>query len=203
MKEAIDEEVILTVEDSEKYKQYKEGKLRVGITVSIDMGWNKRSSDNHYDCLSGHALIIYCLLEQIVAAIVSSKMCRVCNLVEENGEESPDHVYPKNYDGISKVMEADATHHLYKRLYNSSNKNLYLKAIVANDDSSMRVLLKHRTLNPKGRLREDIPVPDWLADPSHRTKVVAKPIYFLISLSKHTSSCTKVDAIRFKNALGI
>lgn len=119
MKEVIDEEVRLTVEDSEKYKQYKEGKLRVGITVSIDMGWNKRSCDNHYDCLSGHALIIYCLLEQIVAAIVSSKRCRVCNLAEENGEEPPDHVCPKNYDSISKVMEVDAAHHLYKRLYNS------------------------------------------------------------------------------------
>ena len=47
-----------------------------------------------------------------------------------------------------------------------------------------------------------MPVPDWLADPSHRTKVVAKPIYFLASLSKNISSCTKVDAIRFKKYFG-
>ena len=45
-------------------------------------------------------------------------------------------------------------------------------------------------------------VPDWLADSSHRTKVVAKPIYLLVSLSKHVSSCTKVDAIRFKKYFG-
>ena len=73
---------------------------------------------------------------------------------------------------------------------------------MADDDSSMRSLLKHQTSNPKGRLPEDMPVPDWLADPSHRTKVVAKPIYFLASLSKNISSCTKVDAIRFKKYFG-
>ena len=54
----------------------------------------------------------------------------------------------------------------------------------------------------KERLLEDIPVPDWLADPSHRTKVVAKPIYLLASLSKNVSLCTKVDAIRFKKYFG-
>ena len=44
--------------------------------------------------------------------------------------------------------------------------------------------------------------PDWLADPSHRTKVVDKPIYLLASLSKNVSSYTKVDDIRFKKYFG-
>ena len=94
-------------------------------------------------------------------------------------------------------MEINAALHLYKDLYQNSNKNLYLKAIIADDDSSMRSLLKHKSLYPKGRLPKDMVVPDWLADPSHRIKVVAKSIYLLASLSKNVSSCTKVDAIRF------
>ena len=62
----------------------------------------------------------------------------------------------------------------------------------------MRALLNHSCNHPKGNLKLEIPDPDWLADPSHRTKVVAKPIFALaISLnSKYT--CTKVDAIRIK-----
>ena len=41
-------------------------------------------------------------------------------------------------------MEVDAALHLYKSIYELLNKNLYLKVIVVDDDSLMRVLLKHR-----------------------------------------------------------
>ena len=195
MRDAIEEEVRTTLNDDAKYKQYLKGNLQVGIAVSFDMGWNKRSFGNRYDSLSGQALMIGYLSKKIVGAIVSSEMCRVCSSAEKNGEEPSDHVYPKNYDGSSRAIETDAALHLYKELYQKSNKNLYLKAIVADDDTSMRLLLKHTSVYQKGRLLEDIPVPDWLTDPSHRTKVVAKPIYLSASLSKHVSSCTKVDAI--------
>ena len=197
MRYAIEEEVRIILNDDAKYKRYLKGNLSVGITVSFDMGWNKRSSGNRYDSLSGHVLMIGCSSKNIVGAIVSSKMCPVSSSTEEHGEKPSDHVYPKNYDGSAKTMEVDVALHLYKELYQNSNKKLYLKAIVADDDSSMRSLLKHKSLYPKGRLPEDMLGPDWLADPSYRTKVVAKPICLLVSLSKNISSCTKVDAIRF------
>ena len=148
------------MDDEKEYEQYKQGNLRVGITVSFDTGWNKRSSSNRYDSLSGHALMIGCISKKTVETIVSSKVCRVCNLAEENSEEPPDHIYPKNYDGSSNAMEADAALHLYKELYQKSSKNLYLKAIVADDDTSMRSLSKHQSMYPKGRLLEDMPVLD-------------------------------------------
>ena len=47
-----------------------------------------------------------------------------------------------------------------------------------------------------------MPELEWLADPSHRTKVVAKPFYLLASLSKSQSTCTNVDAIRLKRYFG-
>ena len=39
----------------------EEGNLRVGITISFAMGGKKISSDNHYDLLSIHVLMIECL----------------------------------------------------------------------------------------------------------------------------------------------
>lgn len=47
-------------------------------------------------------------IKKIIVAIVSSNMCRICNLAEENAEKSPGHICTKNYDGSSKAMEVDA-----------------------------------------------------------------------------------------------
>ena len=76
MEESIEEEVRLNLSNEKEYKKYKQGYLHVGITVSFDMGWNKCSSGNRYDSLSGHALMIAYLSKNIVVAIVSSKMSR-------------------------------------------------------------------------------------------------------------------------------
>ena len=54
------------------------------------------------------------LITKSVIAIVSNKFCKNCSIGESAGEEPPDHVYPRNYDTSSKVMEADAALHLYK-----------------------------------------------------------------------------------------
>ena len=62
----------------------------------------------------------------------------------------------------------------------------------------MRALLNHGCNHPMGNLKLEIPEPDWLADPSHRTKAVAKPIIALAIAPNSKSSCTKVDAIRIK-----
>ena len=98
-------------------------------------------------------------------------------------------------------MEVDAALALYKDIYNKSIKKINLKVVVADDDSSIRALLKHRCNNPKGGLSEEMNEPDWLVDPSLRTKVVAKPIYQLAGLSNKISICTKLDAMRIKNIL--
>ena len=64
-------------------------------------------------------------------------------------------------------------------LYNSF---FIIDIIVSDDDSTMRSVLKHPSKgargqvlkSSKGNLHEDIPDPSFLADPSHRVKVVAK-----------------------------
>ena len=113
------------------------------LTVSFDMGWNKRSSGNRYDSLSGHAFYIGCLSQQIICAIVTAKQCRICSLNELKGIEPPEHNCPKNYTGSSKAMEADAALTIYEELYYESQKKIALQYIVSDNDSSMRALLKH------------------------------------------------------------
>ena len=177
--------------------------MTVALTVYFDMGWSKRSSSNIHDSISGHALKIDFLSDKILTTTVSSKICIAFSKAENIGEKSPDHICPKNYEGSSKVMEADAVLHLYKSMFYNSNKQLTLKAIVADDDLVIRSLLRYTsTVNKGGKLPKKILEPEWLADPSHRTKVIAKSIFHLANVSKNIRSCTKIDAIRFKKYVG-
>ena len=117
MDEGIDEEIRLTMHDEKKYNDYKNKKLNAALTVSFDMGWQKRSSGNRYDSISGHALKIGVLSDKILTAAVSSKMCITCSKAENIDEEPPDHICPKHYEGSSKAMEVDAVLHLYKSMF--------------------------------------------------------------------------------------
>ena len=166
------------------------------------MGWSKRSSENRYDSLLGHALAIGVLTKNILVVIISSKFCRLCSLEESDNQEPPNHYCPKNYDSSSKAMEADVALQIYINSYNASNKNIAMKAVVADDDSSMRTLLTHKVNNLKGRLPEEMPQLEWFADPSHQTKVAAKPIFLLTGLPMSSSTCMKVYTIRFKKYIG-
>ena len=77
--------------------------------------------------------------------------------------------------------------------------------------STMRVVLKHPPKgsqgqvlkSSKGKLHEDIPEPSFLADPSHRIKVVAKHIFYIVNDSKaQRCGCTRADDLRLKKDWG-
>ena len=103
-----------------------------------------------------------------------------------------------NYHASSKGMEADAAFlSLVMKLDKDYDSKLYIENFVTDDDSSIRALLSHPTTNPKGRLPTHIPEPCWLADPSHRTRVVARAIFALATLNLEQSECRKIDAMRF------
>ena len=141
MLQEIEEEVRLTLDNENKFNTYKQNVMNktqgspVAITISFDMGWSKRAFGNRYDSLSRHALAVGVLSKSILVAIVSSKLCRVYSLAEADNEKPPNHCCPKNYDGSSKPMKADAALQLYITLYQHSNKNIVLKAVVADDDN--------------------------------------------------------------------
>ena len=49
-----------------------------GLTVSYDMGWQRRSSGNNYTSLSGHAFLIGGHTRRVIACVVFSKKCSIC-----------------------------------------------------------------------------------------------------------------------------
>ena len=59
-----------------------------------------------------------------------------------------------------------------------SNEKITLHNIVLDDESTVRTLLKQACNHPRGRVKEEITDPNWLADPSHRTML-------LLNISSH------------------
>ena len=113
-------------------------------------------------------------------------MCATCLEAENKNVEAKPHKCPKNYrnySGSSKAMEADAALEAYEDLYKMSEGTVVIGSIVADDDSSMKSFLKQRSvLHPKGHLPERLPEPNFLADLTHRTRVIAKYFYALAAL---------------------
>ena len=200
MEEGLKEEV--EKETGMKYEEWLVKDEQIGVYGSYDMGWNKRSSGNRYDSLTGHAFLIGCLCKKIIAARIASKKCSTCAIKREEGEEAPPHLCPLNHEGSSKSMEADSALIVVKEIFRKNNKKIFIKGIVGDDDSSTKAILKHKTNHPKGKLPPDIPEPIWLADPGHRIKTVARKIYALVPLPKSQSTCVNGDAVRFKMNFG-
>ena len=70
-------------------------------------------------------------------------------------------------------------------LWNKSNKTVGIEHIVFDDDSTMRAHLQHPCNKKIGKLHDDIPEPSFLADPSHRIKVMCKETSLLDTIPIH------------------
>ena len=121
------------------------------------------------------------------------------------GEEAEEHECPKNFEGRSKSMEASAILKMVEDAF--LNRFFVIDIIVSDNYSTMQAVLKHPSKGArgqvikslKGKLHEDIPEPYFLADPSHRVKVVAKHIFSIVNKSRDLRcGCTKEDALRIK-----
>ena len=62
-------------------------KNKVKLTVTYDMGCQKRSSGRRYDSSSGHAFIIGGRSKGIIGMVLYYKACRKCDAAENIGEE--------------------------------------------------------------------------------------------------------------------
>ena len=206
MDDALDHEVTLTQENKNvPVTDWKNMESQFGLTLSYDMGWSKRSSGHTYDSLSGHGFLIGGYSRKIVDAQVTSKLCSTCSSAEAKGVEAPTHDCPRNFHGSSKAMEAHGALSLVIKLDKKTDSKIYVEAFVTDDDTSIRSLLSHdHTHNGtgKGKLPQHIPEPRWLADPSHRTRVVARAIFALVTLRVGEEHLKKVDALRFKKNFG-
>ena len=76
--------------------------------------------------------------------------------------------------------------------YSFRNRCFIIVVIVSDNYSTMQAVLRHPSIvargqvlkSSKGKLYEEIPVPFFLADPSHSVKVVAKHIFSIVNNGK-------------------
>ena len=113
------------------------------------------------------------------------------------------HECNKNWEGSSKSMESAAILHMVKQ---SSENGFIVGSIVSDDDSVMWAHLRHNidptNKSDKGKLPKWVHQPIFLADPTHRNKVVASRFYKLAGLSVKQSQVDKVVARRMKKYWG-
>ena len=152
MKDAFYDEVAATIRDKfgEKYSNEEIEKYtddmknetydgiphelqRIGISVSYDMGWNKRSTGRVYDSLSGHGFIIGCMTGKVIGFGVSKKKCSVCRHVNKhNYEQTQAHLAVCNINstGSSGAMESQVALDLTIKVFEESNGHVYVAEIV-------------------------------------------------------------------------
>ena len=174
MKKAFNEEVVTTIKAdlSDKYteskidsyakkfinKEYEDlpDKIKnVGIAVSYDMGWNKRSIGRVYYSLSGHGFIIGCKTGNIIRYGASKEQYSQCRFVNTNNlGESEAHllVCIVNSIGSSGAMGSQVVLDPTKKVFDDSGGRVYAKFIVLDDDSSMRAHLQHPSTDDRDKL---------------------------------------------------
>ena len=90
-------------------------------------------------------------------------------------------------------MKAQVALELCVYLHDDSGYNIFVEYIVSDDDSTMR---SHLQYDGKGKLPTHVPIPTFLADPSHRVKVMSTPIFKLTQgETKDPRQCKKIDAL--------
>ena len=226
MRAALEEEILeQLIEESreEDFVKWKRGEKirRVFLTVSFDMGWNKRSTGTRYDSNTGHALLVGARLKKIVAMRVFSKDCAICKSCQKTNKPLQTHDCPKNYTGSSKSMEVEA---IFQLVLEAWENNWAVGVIVSDDDTTMKSHLTHgyKDLIAAGKMRpEDWPrtqkgnkkschgrlplhitPPSFQADPNHRVKVVGKTIYEFAKMPQKQSQIDKALALRIKEYWG-
>ena len=169
------------------------------MVASFDMGWQGRKSGNSYNSASGFASFMGARMRKVMARCVKSKLCSTCAAAMARNVEPALHDCTLNHEGSSKAMEAAAAVELLVEIH---DKGKTLKRMVGDDDSTFKANIKHSRLlmlndenhpftakdwprtasgarkKDTGKLPLHIPqVEEDLADPTHRTRVFARPLY--------------------------
>ena len=96
MEKARCDEILKTIGEN-GYEEFKKGNLKptqVPLTVMYDMGWNKRSSGNKYDSVSGHGFLVGGNSKKIMNYRAMSKSCTKCSKAKLTGNKAVPHECP-------------------------------------------------------------------------------------------------------------
>ena len=171
------------------------------------MGWPTKGSERSYNSHVGFGQCVSGYTKKVLSSVILGRLCRYCDAsgYDASGNRKPSkaHECTKNWAGSSKGMEAAGILDMVMR---SVSSGFIVKCIVSDDDSVMRAHLRH-VKNPndkkdKGKLPIWFYEPKFLADPTHRKKVVASHFYKLTSLPVRKSRVSSAMARRMKRNWG-
>ena len=168
----------------------------IGIAVSYDMAWQKRSSGHVYDSLSGHGFFIGCRTGKVISRGILKKNCAICTHYLSKNLLIPEHSCNINHDGSSGSMESILCKKMLEDIFKSSNKRCCVNDLVTDDDSTLRQYCSTKANG--GELLPCIPQPNFLADPSHRCKTMVKKIVGMTSATRNPDEIKTIDALRLK-----
>ena len=116
---------MLEIEDEWTKWKLNDRKDSIGLDVSYDMGWQRKSSGRSYDSLSGHGFLIGLSTNKIIGMRVYSKVCAICDSSQDDPKR--EHECPKNWYGSSGSMECHGALDLWNEIYQQYNKKGFLK----------------------------------------------------------------------------
>ena len=102
-----------------------------GITMSYDMGWQKRG--RAMNSLTGVAHSVGRQTGKIISYATKYKQCATCSTAERRGSAPPKHDCRRNFSKSSKAMEAAAVIDIASELDKSG---VSIARLVGDDDSS-------------------------------------------------------------------
>ena len=139
------------------------------------MAWTTKGCGKAYNSNCGYSRVIEGNTGLVILSVVYQQKCRTCDTWEQKGKPACPHTCVKNYTGFSKGMESAA---IVEMATQAPQKGFVIAIVVSSNDSTMRAQMTQAGPdNPKGKLTPWIFAPSFLADPSHRNKVVSS-IFF-------------------------
>ena len=120
---------------TKQYDKMHKDLQKIGITVSFDMGWQKRSGGHIYDSLSGHGYFLGCLLGNVVYYGVIKKNCSMCDCLDSDGLQKP-HICNSNWYGSRGSMESGLALKLIADIFELYNGRIFAEMIISDDAST-------------------------------------------------------------------
>ena len=166
-----------------------------------------------------------CHTKKVLSYVVKAKRCATCHTASLKNKDPVAHECPVNHEGSSKSMEGEAAVELLSVM--ARERQTPVRILVGDDDSTFKANIRHsykakidaglmtmeewpltakgNKITDRGKLDLDVPeVWETPADPSHRRKVVAAPLYKVASGTKKNNphGLTMVDVERIKTNWG-
>ena len=140
--------------------------------------------------------------KKVIGILVYAMNCSKCASAHKKCCPVQQHDCPLNYAGSSKGMEASAALEMVIEVWDNFNGTVFIKIIVSDDDSTIRAKVSYPESNEHGMLPAHIIEPIFKADPGHRIKSMAKPMFFFSKAPKSVSNIEMSDAMQYRMYIG-